>query len=275
MSSYHLSDLLQTAVVKMGRLAAYRVSPVATSGSTTNITDTTLAMTASELIHGVAIVTYDAGGLGAAPEGEFSVITANTTTAITVSPAFTTAVAALDEIMIIRPTYPLVEWLRNANMVLKSFGGIPLWDVATTIVTNQTEYALPATVLEPLEVWTNGSTTSLDKGWVEISGWTLQNAAPGTVKTIRIPDGYIAGRSLGIVYNGEHPEVHDWDDTIDIPIELVAGKLAWAMVNRGGINDRNRTQADKILSELVDATRNFRIPNKRGAATRFFGWGDS
>ena len=279
MSSYHLSELIQTTVVKLGRLAAYRVSPVNTTttvGNKTVITDTTLAMTVNELAHGVAIITYDAGAAAAVPEGEMSSIASNTATTITLSTALSADIAAGDEVMLIRPTYPLVEWLRGANMVLKSLGDIPLWDITTTLVTDQTEYTLPATILQPIEVWTNTSTTSLAKDWVQLPSWTIQSAAPGTVKTIRIPLSYVdSGKSLGIVYNGAHPTVHDWDDHIDAPIELVAGKLAWHMVNRGGINDRNRTQADKILAEANDAERMFRIPNKKGKATQFLSWGNS
>jgi hypothetical protein len=276
MSTYHLSTLIQTAAIKMGRLAMYRVSPVATSGDTVTITDTTLSLTADELIHGLAIVTYDAGGLGAAPEGEFSSITDNTTNAITVSPAYSAAIGAGDEIMVIRPAFPLVEWRRGVNTILKSLGEIPLWDTSITLVASQTEYTLPSTILEPKEIWVNTNTTSLNKEWVKLSGWTVQNAPPGTVKTVRIPEYcVVAGYSLGIVYNGDHPEVHDWDDHIDIPIELAAGKLAWHMINRGGITDKNRTQADKILAELNDATARFKIPNKRGASTNFLTWGNS
>ena len=277
MSSYHLSSLIQNAAVKLGTLAIYKPSPIATSGDRSTITDTTLSLTVNEMLNGLAIITYDAGGSGAAPEGEFARIISNTATAISVATnSFSVAVAALDEVMVIRPKYPLVEWLRGANTILKSIGEVPLWDTSITLVASQTEYTLPATILSPREVWINMSTTSLDKDWAEIPTWTIQHAAPGTVKTIRIPESYvIADRSLGIVYSGDHPEVHDFDDHIDVPIEWASNKLAWHMVNRGGITDKNRTQAEKILAELNDSERKLKIPNKRSPQTKFLTWGSS
>lgn len=275
MASYHLTNLIQNAAVKMGTLAIYKPSPVATSGDRSTITDSTLALTVNEMTHGLAIITYDAGGAAAAPEGEYASIVSNTATAISVATnAFTTAIAAGDEVMVIRPKYPLVEWKRGVNMVLKSLGDVPVWDATTLLVAGQTEYTLPAAILEPIEVWINTNTTTGDKEWAQISDWRMQDAAPGTVKTIVIPDRYIyAGRYLGIKYYGMHPEVNAFDAHIDIPLELVSSKLAWHMINRGGITDKNRSQAEKVLAELNDADRKFKIPNKKSRSSQFLSWG--
>jgi len=263
MTSYHFSDLIQSAAIKMGTLALYKPSPVATSGSTTNVTDTSLTLTADELINSLAIVTYDAGGAGAAPEGEFSRVSDNDTTSLTLDTALTVAVAAGDEVMVIRPKYPLAEWRRTANVVLKSFGGIPLWDTSITM-TDVTEYTLPAAILEPKEIWRQTDTTTSENEWVLISGWKVQDAVPGTARTLWIPEREAeSGYKLGIVYHGDHPTVRARNDHIDVPIELASSKLAWYMINRGGVTDKNRSQAEKILAELNDAERKFRIPNKR------------
>lgn len=268
MSSYHLSNLIQNAVVKMGTLAAYKPSPVysTTVTSTTIITDTSLSLTADELIHGVAIVTYDAAGASAAPEGEFQTISDNSTSTITVGTAFSSALGLADEFMIIRPKYPLVEWLMGANSILKSLGEVPLYDTSLTMSVGTTEYTLPTTVLDPSEVWN-------DDDWTRISGWTIETAAPGTAKVLHINDkDLIDGHKIGLVYYGDHPTVHAWNDHIDIPIELASGKLAWHMINRGGINARTQTQANKILAELNDAQAKFKIPNKRPRAPKYLTW---
>jgi hypothetical protein len=277
MSTYHFTDLVQSAAVKMGTLAMYRPSPVATSGATNGITDTSLALTVNEMAHALAIVTRDAGGAGAAPEGEWATVVSNTATAFTFATgAFSAAPATGDEIMVIRPKYPLTEWRRSANVALKSFGPIPLWDITTTLVSGQTEYTLPATILQPYEIYIQTGTTLLDYEWEKLPTWTVQHAVPGTVKTIRIPERYVvAGKLLGIVYKGDHPSVYAWNDHIDIPIELAACKLAWEMVNRGGITDRNRTQSEKILAELNDAMQKFSIPNQASKKPKFLTWGNS
>lgn len=270
MSSYHLSDLIINAAVKMGTLSVYKPSPIETAGgSKLLITDSSLALTADELIHGVAIVTFDAGGLGAAPEGEIVNITDNSTNTITIS-TLSANNGVGDEYMIIRPKYPLVEWIRGTNSILKSLGEVPLWDTSLTMTAGITEYNLPVTILEPAEIWRQTNTTTSDFEWERISGGVVQNAAPGTAKVLRLPSWEVVdGYKLGLVYYGDHPTVHDWDDHIDIPIELVAGKLAWHMINRGGLNAKNQTQASKILAELNDAQTKFKIPNKKPKAPKY------
>jgi hypothetical protein len=272
-TTHHLTDMIQSAAIKMGTLAIYKPSPIVTSGTTTIITDSTLALTADELIRGTAIVTRDAGGAGDAPEGEMQSISDNAATTVTVGTAFTISPAAGDEIMIIRPKYPLVEWRRAANVVLKSFGDIPLWDTSLTVLEDTTEYTLPASILVPLEIYMNENAETGDYQWKRISEWTVQNAVPGTARTLWLPEReLVTGRTIGIVYNGAHPAVYAYNDHIDVPIELASGKLAWYMINRGGITDKNRSQAEKILAELNDANKNLKIPNKRGKRPQFLSW---
>jgi hypothetical protein len=276
-TSYHFSELVQEAAVKMGTLAMYRPSPVAIAigSDRTNIADSTLALTVNEMAHALAIVTRDAGGLGAAPEGEWGTVISNTATIFTFAiNTFSANVEAGDEIMIIRPKYPLAEWRRSANVSLKSFGEIPLWDTSITLASGQTEYTLPAAVIEPLQVFVQTNSDSGDNQWLEITDSTfVVNKVPGTAKALVIASRFVDnGKSLAVVYNSAHPSVYNWNDHIDIPIELAASKLAWEMVNRGGITDRNRSQSEKILSELNDAIRNIKIPNKVVRKSKLLTW---
>jgi hypothetical protein len=275
MSAYTLTNLIQAAVIKMGTLATYRPTPVPTSGGSASvITDTALALNANELVKGLVIVTRDAGGANAAPEGQFSAIASNTATAITVSPAFTATVEVGDEIMVIRPKYALADWRRTANIALKSLGDIPLWDISLTMVAGQTEYTLPAVIIEPIDVYAQTSKTTGDYEWVKLDNWTTTNAAPGTAKTLIInSDDINPTYLLGIVYNGVHPTVYAYNDPIEVPLELAASVLAWYMINRGGIVTKNQSQADKILSELNDAKRNFTMPRLKTKPTKFLSWG--
>ena len=74
-----------------------------TAGTTTTIT--TSGLTADILVDGILVVTDDAGGAGAAPEGESARVVANTATKITIhsDDAFSAAVASSDTATIILP----------------------------------------------------------------------------------------------------------------------------------------------------------------------------
>ena len=272
MSAYTLTNLIQAAAIKMGTLAAYRPTPVPTAGGSASvITDSTLALNVNELVKGLVIVTRSHTAPGTAPEGQISSIASNTGTTITVSPAFTATVEIGDEIMVIRPKYALADWRRTANVALQALGDIPLWDTSLTMSAGKTEYTLPAGVVEPLEVWMQTNTNSGDNEWVKMDGWRTQVALPGATKTLALQaDNVTPTYKLGIVYMGMHPTVYAYSDSIEIPIELAAGMLAWYMINRGGIVSKNQTQADKILSELNDAKARFtpRAPKP----TKFLTW---
>lgn len=74
------------------------------SGTTTSITKAA-AFTADKLIGGILVCTDDAGGAGAAPEGESALIVANTASVITIdtNDAFTVAPAVNDDFAVVLP----------------------------------------------------------------------------------------------------------------------------------------------------------------------------
>lgn len=89
-----------------GQLQSYRANITITnisSGTTTTVT--TSGLTADELVGGFLFCHDDAGGAGAAPEGEIGIITANTTTVITIDTgdAFSVAPAVNDDFTVILP----------------------------------------------------------------------------------------------------------------------------------------------------------------------------
>jgi len=73
------------------------------SGTTTSIT--TAGLTANILVGGILVCIDDAGGAGAAPEGQSALIIENTTTVITIdaNDAFTVAPAVNDDFKVILP----------------------------------------------------------------------------------------------------------------------------------------------------------------------------
>lgn len=89
-----------------GQIQSFR-EPIAvsniSSGTTTTIT--TSSLTANEFVGGFLYCIDDAGGAGAAPEGEIGVITANSTTVITIdsNDAFSVSPAANDDFNVILP----------------------------------------------------------------------------------------------------------------------------------------------------------------------------
>jgi hypothetical protein len=96
----------QSGGMTAGQLASRRANVSAgtiTAGTTTTIT--TSALTADILVDGILVVTDDAGGAGAAPEGESARVVANTATLITVDgdDAFSAAIASSDTATVVLP----------------------------------------------------------------------------------------------------------------------------------------------------------------------------
>jgi hypothetical protein len=90
-----------------GQLQSYRANATITniSGSHTTTTITTSGLTASEYVGGILFCHDDAGGAGAGPEGESGMITANSTTVITIDDddAFSAAPANNDDFTVVLP----------------------------------------------------------------------------------------------------------------------------------------------------------------------------
>ncbi len=89
-----------------GEIQSYRGPidiPNISAGTTTSVT--TAGLTESEFVGGMLFCYDDAGGAGAAPEGESGMITANTTTVITIdsADAFSVSPAANDDFKVLLP----------------------------------------------------------------------------------------------------------------------------------------------------------------------------
>lgn len=138
------------------------------SGTTTTIT--TSGLTANDLVGGLLRCSDDAGGAGAAPEGESGVIVANTTTVITIDSqdAFSVSPAVNDDFIVILP-----------HSVIDSASGDIAANVRGVTMAAQDQY---------------------DYGWVQFSGLHPAVAAIAAGTTIT------AGKSLiadtNVVTNG-------------------------------------------------------------------------
>jgi len=91
-----------TAGELVAQVANVAISNI-TAGTTTSIT--TSGLTADIHVGGLLVCTDDAGGAGAAPEGEAGVIVANTATVVQIDPdsPFSAAPASNDDFVIVKP----------------------------------------------------------------------------------------------------------------------------------------------------------------------------
>lgn len=145
-SGFQLTHLLQRVYDKLEQTRGL----VATGGSTTTIVDTNISDEIDDDTYKgwTAFVSYDAGGAGAAPEGEYQSISdyAQSTNTLTIA-AFTVAIAVGDRATITRNSlYPLYDVRRLCNNALKELGRVPNLDTSLTTAADQTEYDIPATV---------------------------------------------------------------------------------------------------------------------------------
>ncbi len=276
---FQLTHLLQ----KVYRRLKIAKTSLATGGSTTTIVDTKLVDYLSDsnendvLNGGTAIVVHDAGGAGAAPEGEFNRISDyDSTGTITVPSAWsgTSQVAAGDTYMYITPDFPLYDMIEVVNDALVSLGRIPRVYSSLSSAANKTEYTLPVSLkgidLHDIEI--QGRTTDADDNrYNPISGWKITPADPGSAGLLTLPQ-FAAGYILRIGYPGLHPRVSAYSDYISEYIHpelataaVVAHALEWFNSQRSGSDDYWKQREDRAWNQLdiAKATYPIKLPVAR------------
>jgi len=252
---FTLSDLLQRAYQRLGQA---NVS-TATGGSTTTVIDSKQADQHSDddWNGGTLIVTRDAGGAGAAPEGEFFLIDGyvNSTGTFTIATA-TSGVASGDRYMYTSELYPLNDMIELANQALASLPEVPQVDRTTLdSAAAQTEYtyALAWKRQPPYRVQYQGRTGDAnDTRPEDINGWDYEPAAAGSTGLLHIPQIYVS-RDIYIWYRGPHGYVSAFDDTIYegfnpelVTAVLVERALEWQ-------NSRTQGGDDFLIQRWNDA----------------------
>jgi len=167
-----------------GRLGGYR-QLTATGGSTTTVVDTA-NLTAPDDYYEAwqAYVLTDAGGASAAPEGETRPVTeySQATATLTVSPAFTAAVAAGDTVELLPVERGVI--CDAINAAIRAAGltwPVVVVDATTLDVTaDDYDYDLPAAVATLLSVSVR---TASDDPWVPVPGafWWV-SGTPGALE---------------------------------------------------------------------------------------------
>jgi len=170
------------------RFGHYRLS-TATGGSTSTVVDTGALYEPDDywVGHYVYVVT-DAGGAGAAPEGEERPVTdyVQSTGTLTVSPVFSAGVGSGDEYELLMVPRADLEAAINAGV--RSAGEtwlVPKTDVTTvTIADDDYDYNLPTDLARMLSVWVRDAT---DVGWRPVPGknWRV-SGTPGGPQVLRL-----------------------------------------------------------------------------------------
>jgi len=222
-----LSTIVQDVYFELGQSEPIFVL---TGGSTTTAIDTTR----SDLTDPpdadrnkndyLVVVEADA----AAPEGEWSRITAYADTTYTYTfGALTTALAAGDQVMILKQNlFKINDVIRAINNGFETIGHIPYVDkTSLDTVASQTEYAYPVALKRnpPTSIWAQGRTGDAnDNRPFEISGWRYEATAGGSTGLLYLPQ-LSADYDIYIYVNTVHPALTAYSSSLN---EGMSKKLA-------------------------------------------------
>jgi hypothetical protein len=213
-----MSKTLFDLTFELAQLLGVVSEGVATGGSTTTIADTVERTEANDFWNsGTAWITYDAGGAGAAPQGEYSFVSdfALTGGVVSLRSTLTAAVAVGDRYAIAGQRYPLQLLIGKINEVLRT---IPLQkdDITTiTIADSQTEYSLPADVWDLKQVWLQQNSDSDDTEPTKLYDWNIQKSATGTANKLVLERQFSAGDILKLSYLTNHQTLRVPADKLD------------------------------------------------------------
>ncbi|MFA6271087.1 MAG: hypothetical protein WC657_07840 [Candidatus Paceibacterota bacterium] len=269
--TYTLFDLTYRVARELGLTQ----EGVATSGSTTTLIDTVMRTEPDDYWNnGTVWVLRDAGGAGAAPEGEYATVSdfVSTTKTLTIS-ALTAAIAGADRYACMTKHVPLHVIIQKINQAIMDLGPVPYADITSiTTAADQTEYALPVAAKRDLyQVWIQAiDDDANDNQWRHVPNWRVQEADPGAAPRLIIPQ-YDAGYYLKLVYLADHPELQVATAVLSeyVPLERVIYPAVLACFEwrkqRTGWNAwddqidmyRQRVEAVKVSKPIHRPSRDF------------------
>lgn len=267
MASYLAYQLLRDALSEFGDLSDGQ----ATGGSTTTIIDTNRETGEDQTAfdEATAIVTYDAGGAGVAPEGQWSRITGYTpsTNTFALASTLTAAVASGDHYVVTSNLFKHTELIRLMNEALrhrKLGTNVPVTDTSITTANNQTEYTLPAAIKEKdiRRIWLQTNLNDAnDNQYTPIQKWRVTYSAAGSAALLVLPQ-CASGHAVHIEYLGTHPAITAYNSPIseyippDLAVALFVERLA------SGLSAKAQHSAapfrmgwDKAADQLEEAFR--------------------
>ena len=213
-SAPNLFDILLHTYDELGQL----VNGVATGGSSTTLVDSGLAGKDGDWKQGTLFIKYDGAGAGAAPEGEFTEVTAYTRTAGTVtfaSSALSASPASTDEYALASKQWTLDDMKRIVNRALVRMGDIQAVDTSLTTAAGQTEYTIPAAARRNLRrVYMDQYSDSDDARPRELVNWRVEG------NSLIFRDQPESGKTLTLLYMGPHAVLQDYNDTLSTYVHL-------------------------------------------------------
>src|SRR5687768_8101700 len=222
---------------------------IATGGDTDTILDSVERLEENDFWNGgTAWILYDAGGLGAAPQGEYGYISDYALTGgnISIRTALSASVAAGDRYAIAGLRYPLQLLIQKVN---ETFGVIEKTDITTVETANeQNEYSLPSDVLELKQVFLASNSDDSDaNGWEKIYDWDVQKSATGTANKLVLNRQFTAGYAVKLIYLTYHTKLIAATDKLDDSIHIdkvvynaAHACLLWRQMKVGQSDDLSR-----------------------------------
>jgi len=253
-----LSRLLQGVYFELGQLNY----SVATGGTTATVVDSTMGgQGANDSWNNCALfITKDAGGLGAAPEGEFKLVTGFTdaTGTFTLDSAFSAAVGAGDVYAYSQPRWPLYQAIQGVNHALGNLGDMVLVDQSTLkIESGKTEYVCGVDwkfAGPPLriDIEQNRSDPN-DQGWITVRDWEYEPATVDEAGKIIFKRQYNTDHYCRVWYRAPHPYVSAHADLISENIHPEVIKWGSVVELLKWMNERTQGEESGVVKGLNDA----------------------
>ncbi len=256
---YTFANLVVDACTRIGCL---RSSAATSAGSTTTIVDSKMATGRDDVWkNGLLVITYDAAGASAAPEGDVRQISAfaSATGTFTVDAAWSgsASTATSDQFAFTTPEYGYYDMLNIANQALKALGDVVNVDITTLdTAAAQTEYTYAVTWKRkpPIQVAIQGKLSDTnDYQWVTFYNWKYIPAAAGSTGLIVFDRQPLASRDIRVMYYGPHAALSSGTSVIS---EYIAPELATAAVVEKALEwnvTRSRGAEEFMLQRWNDA----------------------
>lgn len=254
-------------IVQAARALEAMQDGTATGGAANQIIDTNLPLIGwdsdDDFAGGWAAILRDAGGAGAAPQGQTRNISAYTGAGgvITVSPVFTAAVAVGDNYGAMTARYPRDTLVGKLNQFLAEQGDIPTEDTSLTTAADQTEYSLPALgVKQDLRQVFVATATAAPYYWSRLASWNQIYADAGVAGKIVFPYQLPSGYKLKLIYMAPHPAVYLDADKISeyvgkdwAGLETAVRAATWRLDQPGEDRDSLISKINDLLQQAARA----------------------
>jgi len=271
-----MTTLFQAMVAAARALDALHESN-ATGGSTTTIIDTKLAnlgWNSDDFNGGMALLIRDAGGAGAAPEGESRQITDFVSSGTITVDAFSAAAASGDSYGVMTSRYPRGLLVSKINECLAEYGDVPTEDITSlTTAASTSEYSLPVAAKKDLrQVWLARTTTANDYRWQAAMNCYVEHGAANGVGKLIFNYQPTSGYKIKLVYMAAHGYVQADTDVISdyVAVDWLAIATAVKCARfRLGMPGSDEKQVTAQLNDLMNREAKHRAKRRLATPQKF------